>query len=411
MLTYKCSSFSLFSHRKWFWEIKHRVRISEFTVDPHNANMADKASELPLLEIDQPEPNHNGGMILFGPDGFLYIFVGDGGGSGDKHGSYGNGLSMSTLLGKALRIDINTEDEIYGIPSDNPFVSYGNTKPEIFALGLRNPWRCSVDVKGSGRIFCGDVGQNRFEEINIVKSGRNYGWRAFEGHSCFDKELCDQRKLTRLEFPIISYPHDVGRSVVGGYVYRGCLNPNWLGKYFFADTMTGRVFMAAENVTNHTWSFKEVEVGGKAFCNNGLGGVHHKTILSFGESEDGELFILGTATPHPNYQASTLYRLVDPVQRARPGKCSKRVVEAKSLKTIKRRRVFEQYLKEKTLRHQRIISPDDSAKKSLCIDQASFCVQYKASKRRGKPLLDCKKSKHLSKRYCRRACGLCDNAD
>ena len=366
--------------------------------------MADLVSELPLLEIDQPEPNHNGGMILFGQDGFLYIFVGDGGGSGDKHGIYGNGLSMSTLLGKVLRIDVNTEDDLYGIPADNPFVRYGNTKPEIFALGLRNPWRCSADIKGTGRIFCGDVGQNQYEEINIVKCGRNYGWKAYEGFSCFDKSLCDRQKLTRLEFPILSYSHEIGRSIVGGYIYRGCVNPNWYGKYFFADTMTGRVFVAEENVRNNTWSYAEVEIGNETFCINGMSGVgQRKTILSFGEAEDGELYILSTSTPHPSFQASTLYRLVDPVRRGHPTKCAKKVIEAKALMgRIKRRRVFESYSKTKELRHEKIKKDG-----RVCKDDGSFCKHYQGSKRRKKPLLDCMKTKHLSGKFCRLTCGFC----
>lgn len=394
-----------FSHSKWFWQIKHRVRISEFTVDPKNPNMADPTSELPLLEIDQPEPNHNGGMLLFGHDGFLYIFVGDGGGSGDKHGLNGNGLSMSTLLGKVLRISVDTEDQVYGIPADNPFVEYGNTKPEIYALGLRNPWRCSVDTKG--RIFCGDVGQNQFEEINIIKHGRNYGWRAYEGFSCFDKNLCDHGKLSRLEFPILSYSHDIGRSIVGGYVYRGCLNPNWVGKYFFADTMTGRVFVAKENVINNTWSYAEVEVGNETFCNNGLGGVgERRTILSFGESEDGELYILSTSMPHPNFQASTLFRLVDPVRRGNPNMCKRKVIEAKPLLgRLKRRRVFEKYSKgkESPRRHGNVKKDD-----GVCKDENSFCKHFKSSKKKKKkPKLDCLKSKYLSEKYCRLTCGFC----
>ena len=258
----------------------------------------------------------------------------------------------------------------------------------------------------NGRIFCGDVGQNKYEEINIIKRGRNYGWRAYEGFSCFDENLCDRGKLSRLEFPIVSYSHDIGRSIVGGYVYRGCLNPNWIGKYFFADTMTGRVFVAEENVLNNTWSYAEVEIGNETFCNNGLGGVsEQKTILSFGESEDGELYILSTSMPHPNFQASTLFRLADPVRRGNPEKCKTKVIEAKPLLgRLQRRRVFEKYLKGKELsrRHGNVRQNG-----GVCKDENLFCRHFKTSKRKKKPKLDCLKSKHLSEKYCRLTCGFC----
>jgi len=364
--------------------------------------MADHSSELPLLEIDQPEPNHNGGMLLFGTDGYLYVFVGDGGGSGDQHGIHGNGLLMSTMLGKVLRIDVNVEHKKYGIPKDNPFVNFRNVKDEIYALGIRNTWRCSVDLKGSGRMFCGDVGQNRFEEINIIKKGRNYGWRAYEGFSCFDKDLC-QRELKNLEFPILAYPHSVGRSIVGGYVYRGCQNPNMYGKYFFADTMNGKIFSAEENPGTGKWDYREIKIGDEKFCNNGFSSVYHKAILSFGESESGEIYLLSTPNPHPDFEGSVLFRLVDPLRRNDPKQCVTRVIEAKPIKTIKRRAIFEKYQKEK----DKVMKSREGDGKSKCRDSGSFCKHYRPTKRRKKPLLSCLKAKHLSKRYCPVTCNFC----
>jgi len=382
--------------------------VSEFTVDPLNPNKADHDSELPLLEVEQPEPNHNGGMLLFGEDGYLYVFVGDGGGSGDRHGVHGNGLLMSTLLGKVLRINVDSEDEVYEIPKDNPFVDYSNVRSEIYALGVRNIWRCSIDRKNTHRMFCGDVGQNRYEEINIIKKGRNYGWRAYEGYSCFDRELCD-KKISNLEFPILTYGHDIGRSIVGGYVYRGCDNPNMYGRYFFADTMTGRIFSAEENSVNGTWEYREVEIGDESFCNNGLYSRYHANILSFGESESGEIYILSTSTPHPNYQSSVVYRLVDPLRRGDPHQCKFEVSEAKPLKRIKRRRVFEKYKRALAEEEKKMLEIRSMKKTKVCKDTSTFCTHFKISEKRKKPLLDCKKSKHLSERYCKLTCGFCPN--
>ena len=374
-----------------------------------NPNKADHDSELPLLEVNQPEPNHNGGMLLFGEDGYLYIFVGDGGGRGDRHGVHGNGLLMSTFLGKVLRIDVDSEDEIYKVPKDNPFVDYGNVKDEIFAIGIRNIWRCSIDREKTDQMFCGDVGQNRYEEINIIKKGRNYGWRAYEGFSCFDKQLCN-KKLANLEFPILTYGHDVGRSIVGGYVYRGCDNPNMYGRYFFADTMTGRLFSASENPMNRTWEYREVEIGDDKFCNNGLQSRYHANILSFGESESGEIYILSTPRPHPDFQSSVVYRLVDPLRRGDPDQCKFEVSEAKPLKQIKRRSVFEKYKKRREKEEMEILERRKK-EQMKCQDTGSFCGHFKASEKRKKPLLDCMKTKHLSEKYCKLTCGFCSLQD
>ena len=173
----------------------HQSTISEFHVNASNPNRADPTSERVIMTIPQPQSNHNGGQLFFGVDGYLYIALGDGGGAGDRHGTVGNGLDPTTLLGSILRIDVSNPNVTYSIPKDNPFATNSTARPEIYAYGLRNPWRCSVDRGDKngvrkGRIFCGDVGQARFEEIDIIEKGENYGWRAYEGFSCYDRRLC-----------------------------------------------------------------------------------------------------------------------------------------------------------------------------------------------------------------------------
>ena len=184
----------------------HDSRISEYRVNSNNPNRADPSSERVIMTIPQPEGNHNGGQLLFGVDGYLYIPLGDGGGAGDRHGRVGHGLDLTTLLGSMLRIDVSNPNVTYSIPEDNPFAAANSSaRPEIYAYGLRNPWRCSVDRGdkdgvGKGRIFCGDVGQNQFEEIDIIEKGGNYGWRAFEGFSCFDRKLCRDNQSESVYF-------------------------------------------------------------------------------------------------------------------------------------------------------------------------------------------------------------------
>jgi hypothetical protein len=164
--------------------------IDEFQVSAGDPNVADTSTRETIIgPINQPESNHNGGMIAFGPDGMLYIGMGDGGGGGDVHGSIGNGQDTNTLLGKMLRIDVDSAPDVglnYHIPADNPFVGMGGFREEIYALGLRNPWRWSFDSGGSNRLFLGDVGQGSIEEVDIIVSGGNYGWRRMEGSQCFN---------------------------------------------------------------------------------------------------------------------------------------------------------------------------------------------------------------------------------
>jgi len=216
-----------------------RTVIARYQVDPANANRADKNSQLVLLEISQPYSNHNGGQIVFGPDGYLYIAMGDGGSGGDPHN---NGQNPQALLGKILRIDVNSPSagRNYGIPADNPFVNNASGyKEEIYAYGLRNPWRFSFDST-TGWLWAADVGQNRIEEIDIIEKGKNYGWRIMEGTECYNPGRgCDTRGLVQ---PIWEYSHETGQSITGGFVYRGSSVPELVGQYIYADYVSGRIW-------------------------------------------------------------------------------------------------------------------------------------------------------------------------
>ena len=194
-----------------------RSVLSRFSVSKNNPNAADSDSELIVMEILQPFSNHNGGQIAFGPDGYLYIGLGDGGSGGDPSG---NGQNKGTLLGAILRIDVNgaSSEVRYRITSDNPFVGVPGARGEIWAYGLRNPWRFSFDPV-TGLMWVADVGQNEWEEIDIVGKGLNYGWNIMEGNHCFSPRAnCD---ASGLELPIAEYDHSDGCSVTGGYAYRG----------------------------------------------------------------------------------------------------------------------------------------------------------------------------------------------
>ena len=217
--------------------------ISEFDIISNNS--VDTDNEIILLEIDQPFQNHNGGMIAFGPDDNLYIATGDGGSAGDPQNNAQNRLN---LLGKILRIDvINNSSGNYAIPSDNPFAGNNDGfREEIYAYGLRNPWRFSFDSQ-TGALWLADVGQNQLEEINEIQPGANYGWKVMEGTSCFQSETCDQENL---ELPVAEYGRDLGTSVTGGYVYRGTLFPQYQGHYFYGDFATGRIWTLDVTVRN-----------------------------------------------------------------------------------------------------------------------------------------------------------------
>ncbi len=206
--------------------------VSRFT--SHDGGLTlDPASEQPLLAIDQPYANHNGGNLLFGPDGYLYLGFGDGGASGDP---LGNAQNTQTLLGAILRIDVASTVP-YAIPPDNPFASSGG-RPEIYAYGLRNPWRFSFDSQ-SGKLWAGDVGQNDWEEIDLIVKGGNYGWPIREGNHCYGAASCSTSGFIA---PLAEYSHRDGCSVTGGYVYRGAAIPSLRGTYLYGDYCSGSIW-------------------------------------------------------------------------------------------------------------------------------------------------------------------------
>ncbi|MDH4263821.1 MAG: PQQ-dependent sugar dehydrogenase [Spirochaetia bacterium] len=196
-------------------------------------NVIFTATENNILSIAQPYSNHNGGHLEFGKDGYLYLGTGDGGSAGDPHN---NAQNLNSLLGKILRLDVHTHEN-YLIPPDNPVQKKG--RPEIFAWGLRNPWRFSIDHE-TGLLWAGDVGQDSYEEISIIKKGENHGWKIMEGRHCFfPLRNCNRSNLV---LPIYEYSHDEGRSIIGGYVYRGKDIPDLQGKYIFGDYTTGKIW-------------------------------------------------------------------------------------------------------------------------------------------------------------------------
>ncbi|XP_072193692.1 HHIP-like protein 1 [Excalfactoria chinensis] len=308
---------------------EERIRISEFRISPGDMNTVDHGSERIILEIEEPASNHNGGELLFGDDGYLYIFTGDGGMAGDPFGTFGNAQNKSALLGKVLRIDVNNNDRgpVYRIPPDNPFVDDPQARPEVYAYGVRNMWRCSFDrgepdtKEGKGRLFCGDVGQNKYEEIDIVEKGKNYGWRAREGFSCYDKKLCVNSSLDDV-LPIYAYPHKMGKSVTGGYVYRGCESPNLNGLYIFGDFMSGRLMSLKEDRATGEWQYSEICMGtGQTCMFPGLINNYYQYIISFAEDEAGELYFMSTGVPSATAPHGVVYKVVDTSRRAPPGKC------------------------------------------------------------------------------------------
>lgn len=260
--------------------------ISKFTMVN---GVIDKGSEVELIRLKQPYGNHNGGGIEFGPDGFLYIGFGDGGSGGDPHK---HGQNVNTLFGSMLRIDVDKKEngKNYAIPSDNPFVAGGGA-PEIFAWGLRNPWRFSFDTE-SGKLWVGDVGQNAFEEISIVELGGNYGWSKKEGFVCHDASPpCD--KLPYID-PVIAYPRSEGESITGGYVYRGTTLSSWVGKYIFADFISQ--IISAVVYDSITGEAKKEDLLNAGF-----------RIASFAQGNDGEVYAL-------DFSNGRIMKLVGPVQ-------------------------------------------------------------------------------------------------
>jgi glucose/arabinose dehydrogenase len=221
---------------------ERRSVISRFRVSKNDPNRADPESEEIILEIPQPYWNHNGGTIVFGPDGYLYIGMGDGGDGGDPHQ---NGQNTNTLLGKILRIDVDKREQgrNYAVPEDNPMAGLEGTRDEIWALGIRNVWRIAFD-RQTGDLWAGDVGQNLWEEIDIIEKGGNYGWNLREGmHPFVEKGKSEGSAPDPLFIePIWEYHHDVGKSITGGNVYRGKAVPELKGAYLYADFVSGTVW-------------------------------------------------------------------------------------------------------------------------------------------------------------------------
>ncbi len=273
----------------------HTSVVAEYRVSAANPDVAELAERM-LMVIAEPESNHNGGQLAFGPDGFLYIAVGDGGGANDEHGTTGNGQNLETLLGKILRIDVNGKTP-YEIPPDNPFTGR-DAKPEIWAYGLRNPWRFSFD-RVTGRLFCGDVGQNKYEEVNIIEKGGNFGWRIMEGNHCFNPSSgCDRTGLT---LPIYEYDHGTGISVTGGYMYRGKAYPSLHGYYFFAD-WSGKLFALRQDREGN-WIPVNILLDGHR--NNDAG----CKINSMGMDEDGEIYLVTQTLFGPKSPTGKIYRI------------------------------------------------------------------------------------------------------
>ena len=250
------------------------TQISRFSVSTSNPNIADPDSEFQILEVEQPYINHNGGCLRFGPEGYLYIGLGDGGSAGDPENRSQN---LQTLLGKMLRIDIdNTEGSTnYAVPSNNPFVGDPNALDEIWSYGLRNPWRFSFDSE-TDELWIGDVGQGSIEEIDRAAagvSGQNYGWRCYEGNQEYNTSGCPME--FDLTFPVAEYSHSGGNcSITGGYVYRGEIYENFLGIYFYADFCSGEIgtIDQSNNQINH--------------------GPYNGSWVSFGEDKNKELYII-----------------------------------------------------------------------------------------------------------------------
>ena len=235
-------------------------------------------SEQVLLQLNQPYSNHDGGQVAFGPDGYLYMGFGDGGSGGDP---LGNGQNTGVLLGKILRVDVDN-GQPYAIPADNPFANSGTGKGEIYAWGFRNPWRWSFD-RQSGELWVGDVGQNAWEEIDIVQKGGNYGWNIKEGSHCYATANCQSAAAAAKAIdPVAEYSHSEGCSVTGGYVYRGRLIPALQGRYIFGDYCSGRLWILTPKATGSGYDRS-------LLVDSSL------SIASFAEDHQGEVYVVDLA--------------------------------------------------------------------------------------------------------------------
>ena len=257
--------------------------IAEYSA---SATRADDSSHQTILTFDQPFANHNGGQLAFGPDGYLYIATGDGGGAGDPEET---GQSLETLLGKILRLDVDAKNP-YGIPADNPFAGDSQGRPEIWAFGLRNPWRFSFD-RATDALWIADVGQNVLEEVNrapVDAAGLNYGWDVMEGTECFEPSTdCDTKGKQK---PIAQYSHEFGCSITGGYVYRGSEFEDLVGGYFFGDFCSGTMWAIGADAPRGARPVELLQTD--------------LSISSFGEDEAGELFV-------SDLESGRILRLID----------------------------------------------------------------------------------------------------
>ena len=275
----------LFVH---YTDLRGATVLAELRADPPDAASVDAATERVILTMEQPYGNHNGGQVAFGPDGNLYLGLGDGGSGGDPLNA---GQDLGTWLGTIVRLDVDGA-EPYAVPADNPFVDDPAALDEIWAYGLRNPWRFSFD-RATGDLWIADVGQNAVEEVNRQRAdspgGENYGWRIMEGDACFDPPSgCDMSGLT---MPVVTYTHASGwgRSITGGYVYRGDDVPALAGAYVFGDYVSGRIFVAEGS--GDEWSARPLLESGFR-------------IAAFGEDQAGELYVA-------DYSGGVLYRFAE----------------------------------------------------------------------------------------------------
>jgi len=275
-----------------------RTIIARYSVSANNPDQADKNSELILLEVNQPFSNHNGGQLSFGADGYLYIGLGDGGSGGDPEG---NAQNRASLLGKILRIDVDSPSagRNYGIPADNPFA--GNTlgyREEIYAYGFRNPWRFSFDAV-TGRFWVGDVGQSQREEIDVVEKGNNYGWNIMEGTLCYSPSSgCDE---TGLELPVWEYGHDQGNAVIGGFAYRGTSLSGLEGAYVYGDYGSGKIWALWYNASSSPANVLLADTN-LAITSFGLDEKDELYLTAF----DGKIYTLNS-TVIPEYPSHIIY--------------------------------------------------------------------------------------------------------
>jgi glucose/arabinose dehydrogenase len=268
--------FLLYYTTKATREHPHLSVISRFRVSADDPNRADPNSEEVIMRIEQPYWNHNGGTIVFGPDGYLYVGLGDGGAANDPHG---NGQNLGTLLGSILRIDVDNKDpgRDYAIPKDNPFVGQPGKRGEIWAYGIRNVWRIAFD-RQTDLLWAGDVGQNLWEEIDLITRGGNYGWNLREGKHPFAPNGGAPR--SDLIDPVWEYHHDVGKSITGGHVYRGRLVPELDGAYIYADFVSGQIWALWYDPE------KKQVTANRTILPKGL------PVMSFGEDDGGEVYFV-----------------------------------------------------------------------------------------------------------------------